>query len=337
MPTVSVIVPNYNHAGYLKRRVDSILGQTFQDFEVIVLDDCSTDESRSILQGYASEARVRLEFNEVNSGSAFKQWNKGLRLAYGKYVWIAESDDYARPDFLARLVPILQSDPSVTLAYCRSLCVSASDAVLGFADSIYFQRFDTGRWGHDFCVDGSDECRKSLIRYNTIPNASAVLFRKETGERVGGADETMRLCGDWKLWSAIALEGKVAYISEPLNYYRVHETSITRTVDFAKVHVQEWLRITRWMLERVKPQQDVLESVLDNHAHRWVPAVLSMRVPLQTKVEILRLVRAIDPHPMRRVLRPIVNTVRLKIKRHAGVTNARRPSRAIKQEPRNFA
>jgi len=92
MPAVSVIVPNYNHARFLRRRVETILAQTFQDFELILLDDCSTDDSRSVLRQYSSDPRVRLEFNEVNSGSTFKQWNKGVRLAQGKYIWIAESD-----------------------------------------------------------------------------------------------------------------------------------------------------------------------------------------------------------------------------------------------------
>ena len=95
MPTVSVIVPNYNHARYLRQRIESVLGQTYQDFEVILLDDCSTDESRSVLGEYAKDPRVRIEFNEKNSGSTFKQWNKGVRLARGEYIWIAESDDYA--------------------------------------------------------------------------------------------------------------------------------------------------------------------------------------------------------------------------------------------------
>src|ERR1700747_3572036 len=111
MPKVSVIVPNYNHARFLPKRIDSILGQSFQDFELILLDDCSSDDSRSILSQYASNPRVKIDFNEVNSGSAFKQWNKGVHLARGEYVWIAESDDYADPRFFERLVAVLDRDP----------------------------------------------------------------------------------------------------------------------------------------------------------------------------------------------------------------------------------
>ena len=72
MPKVSIVVPNYNHARFLRRRVESVLRQTFQDFEVILLDDGSTDDSESILSQYGGDPRVRIEFNEVNSGSTFK-------------------------------------------------------------------------------------------------------------------------------------------------------------------------------------------------------------------------------------------------------------------------
>ena len=121
MPNVSVIVPNYNHARFLRQRLDSILAQSFQDFELILLDDCSTDDSRTILKEYARGPRVRLELNEANSGSPFKQWNKGVRLAQGRYVWIAESDDYADTRFLERMVPVLEEHPIVQFVFCRSL------------------------------------------------------------------------------------------------------------------------------------------------------------------------------------------------------------------------
>jgi glycosyltransferase involved in cell wall biosynthesis len=124
MPIVSVIVPNYNHARYLRQRIETVLRQSFQDFEIILLDDCSTDESRSILSSYARDPRVRIDFNNVNSGSTFKQWNKGVRLARCKYIWIAESDDYADERLLERLVPVLENDPAVAFAFCRSWRIS---------------------------------------------------------------------------------------------------------------------------------------------------------------------------------------------------------------------
>jgi glycosyltransferase involved in cell wall biosynthesis len=78
-PLVSIIVPNYNHEKFLKKRLDSIFNQTFQDFEVILMDDCSTDDSRIILSDYAKNSKVsHCIFNESNSGNTFKQWVKGL-------------------------------------------------------------------------------------------------------------------------------------------------------------------------------------------------------------------------------------------------------------------
>src|SRR5258708_12948311 len=108
-PKVSVIVPNYNHARFLRQRLDSIMGQTFQDFEVVLLDDCSIDETRSILSDYADDPRVRIEFNAVNPASTFNHWIKGVGLARGEYVWLAESVAY--PDDRPLETP--QTSPSL--------------------------------------------------------------------------------------------------------------------------------------------------------------------------------------------------------------------------------
>ncbi len=95
-PAVSIIVPNYNHEIHLLKRLETIFNQTFRDFEVILLDDASTDESRKILEEYAGRPEVtHFLVNTENSGSAFQQWKKGIRLAEGDYVWIAESDDFS--------------------------------------------------------------------------------------------------------------------------------------------------------------------------------------------------------------------------------------------------
>jgi GT2 family glycosyltransferase len=313
VPIVSVIVPNYNHAHFLRRRLDTILGQTFQDFELILLDDCSTDSSRLILEEYASESRVRLDFNDVNSGSTFKQWNKGVGLAHGKYVWIAESDDYADARLLERLVPLLDSDPAISLAYCRSRFVTADDQVGTFVDCYLA---DPGRWTSDFCQSGKEACCSYFLPVTPIANASAVLFRKEVYEQIGGADQNLRLCGDWKLWTAMALKGKIAYVCEPLNYFRLHGSSVRSSTGRAATDVKEYLEVTRWILEHVTITTALLEKTCDARAELWVPAILSLRVPLSSKRAILDEVRAIDPHPLHRVLRPAVATARRKVLRH---------------------
>jgi glycosyltransferase involved in cell wall biosynthesis len=325
MPTVSVIVPNYNHARFLRRRVDSILHQTFQDFELILLDDCSTDESRSILSGYGGDPRVRIEFNELNSGSTFKQWNKGVRLAQGKYVWIAESDDYADERLLERLVAVLEKEPAATFVYCRSWRVTEDNRVDGFGDW-YLDLVDPQRWKTDFCVDGR-EFQNYFARSCVVPNASAALFRKANYERVGCADESLRLCGDWKVWAAMALAGKVAFVCEPLNYYRFHQTSVLQKSRQAAVDVMESLQVVRWILDQKTLPRPALAKVYRTLADGWVPAVMSMHFPLRLKLAILRRVKTIDPHPIRRAIRPALRTIRRKFLRHWRSLRARDRSR----------
>jgi glycosyltransferase involved in cell wall biosynthesis len=311
MPTVSVIIPNFNHARFLQKRIDSVLNQTFQDFELILLDDCSTDDSRSILSQYANDPRVRIAFNEVNSGSTFKQWNKGVRLASGKYVWLAESDDYADERLLGRLVALLESDPAVTFAYCRSWRVIDDDQLDGYAD-FYLEYLDKTHWKNDFCVDGREECVKFLSSSNTVPNASAVVFRREIYGRVGGADENLRLCGDWKLWVALALEGRVAYLGEPLNYYRAHNLSVRSISKKTANDVSEDIQVVRWILDRVKVSDSVRRRICGARARFWVPVVLSTRVPFRLKSIILKNVWAVDPNPIRRSVRPALRNIQHK-------------------------
>ena len=315
-PKVSVIVPNYNHARYLRQRIDSILAQTFQDFELILLDDASTDDSRDVLSPYSSDPHVRaIEANQTNSGSGFKQWNKGVRLARGEYIWIAESDDYAEPTLLERLVPVLDNEPKVVYAYCRSRRVSADCELSGFVD-YYLKPFDRSRWTADYRADGREECRNFFARVNCVPNASAVLFRKAVFDQVGGADETLRLCGDWKLWAAMALTGEVAYIGEPLNYFRFHDESVRSKTQASRANLAESFEVMSWVFRHVTPPEHILEKMYKWQPRAWVPVLMSSHVSLDIKRRILRSVRQIDPHPIRHGIPPALNTMRLKLLRH---------------------
>jgi glycosyltransferase involved in cell wall biosynthesis len=273
-PTVSVIIPNYNHARYLRKRIDSVLGQTYQDFEVILLDDCSTDNSREILASYSGDRRVTVEFNMENSGGVFKQWNKGVLMARGRYIWIAESDDYADTRFLARMVPILEEQPEVTFAYCRSWRVGEDDQPLGFADSD-FDRIDANHWTTDFTVDGLEECRRYFVLCDPVSNTSAVVFRKEIYERIGRANDGFRMCGDYRVWAAMALEGKITYTAEPLNYYRSHRENVRTRTEADALGVAEYFHVMLWILERVVPA--------DTLTHKDEMKKMFDRLPLELK------------------------------------------------------
>jgi glycosyltransferase involved in cell wall biosynthesis len=223
-PTVSVIVPVYNHARYLRLRLDSILQQTYQDFELIILDDASTDGSVEIIRTYLDRPGVRFHPNQVNSGSAFRQWARGLELARGRYVWIAESDDWSDPKFLERLVPLLDRHPGVGLAYCQSWMADPDGRILGEATG-WTDELDPERWRADFIAPGREEVRRYLTDRNTIPNASAVLIRRQALEAAGPLETGHRLCGDWLLWIKLLAGSDLAYVAEPLNFWRQNSSN----------------------------------------------------------------------------------------------------------------
>ena len=117
---ISVIIPNYNHSSYLKERIDTVLQQTYQNFEVILLDDNSTDNSKEVLKKFENHPKVsQIIFNSKNSGSPFGMWSTAFNLAKGDFIWIAESDDFSDLDFLETLIKKFQNE-EVIVAHCCS-------------------------------------------------------------------------------------------------------------------------------------------------------------------------------------------------------------------------
>jgi glycosyltransferase involved in cell wall biosynthesis len=213
------------------------MGQTYQNFDVLLLDDCSTDSSRTILTQYAKQdSRIQVLVNEQNSGSTFRQWNKGLAWATGKYVWIAESDDAAEPTLLERLVACLEAQPAAVMAYCQSLLIDAEGRPQGRALLL-----EDGLGSTDYCRIGTELVQQYMPITNIVANASAVLIRRSALAAVGAAPEDMRLAGDWLFWVRLMLQGKVCYVSEPLNLFRSHgqnvrsQTQATGLVEMARV------------------------------------------------------------------------------------------------------
>jgi glycosyltransferase involved in cell wall biosynthesis len=228
-PIVSVIVPNYNHARYLPRRIESILGQSYDSIEVLIMDDCSSDNSQAVIQRYAAnDTRIEILFNTANSGSTFKQWEKGLAWAKGKYIWIAESDDFAEPTFLTELVPMLEDNDSVVLAYANSRVVDEHDQANGTTADWKNERYHTQRWSENYTVDGKQEIEHYLSLGCTINNASAVLFRRSSMEEVGGVDTSFRYAGDWLMYLKLSLHGLLSYKGACLSNYREHSVNTSK-------------------------------------------------------------------------------------------------------------
>jgi len=249
-PVVSVIIPNYNHAPYLKQRINSILQQTYKNFELIILDDCSTDNSRDIINRYAGRnACIRTYFNQHNSGSTFKQWNKGVRLARGEYIWIAESDDYAEEHFLEKMLPTLHHHPDVGMIYCMSYKVNEYNKIIGDAMPRDNENINPNRWKTNFMNKGVHECAEVMIFKNVIANASGLLFRKETFMQCGGAEESLKLCGDWFTYVKMLKLTDVAYVAEYLNYFRVHSHTVRKKRSFSSLEaIWERFQVLRYVV-----------------------------------------------------------------------------------------
>lgn len=221
---VSVIIPNYNHERFLVKRIESVLNQTYRDFEVIILDDCSTDKSMPIIDRYAEHEKVsQVIRNEENSGSSFAQWRKGIAAAKGALIWLAESDDYADPQFLEILVGRFAIYPTANVIYCESNVVDESDHFLYRCATTLYAKYDPNKWLKDYFNKGSAEIKEVLYRENVISNASSVLFRRDAWDKLNTEELVhMRYAGDWLLWSRMLQQGDIVYVATPLNYFRTH-------------------------------------------------------------------------------------------------------------------
>lgn len=241
MPTVSVIVPNYNHAPFLKQRIDSILRQTYQDFELILLDDCSTDNSCDIMEQYRNNPHVsHIVYGESNSGSAFRQWDKGIALAKGEWIWVAESDDYSEPIFLERLMGEVVSVSDCVLAYSATYWVDQQGQKL----------WDTPHSDKVNIYSGHDFIRQKLAVCNSIANVSECIFRRDKFRPAEGHRyEHMRLCGDWFVYILLAEQGKVIEVEEPLNYYRQHNSNISSDAEHCGLTFLEGADVLEYMIE----------------------------------------------------------------------------------------
>lgn len=271
-PEVSIIVPNYNHAKYLKQRLDSIFNQTYKNFEVILLDDKSTDNSIEVLDSYQDERITHRVYNTTNSGSPFLQWKKGLELATAKLIWIAESDDVADSTFLEKMFPIFEENQNVAVAYCDLINIDEKGNKLGNLH-LHYNHDAFGQ--NDHYEEGIDFLKKHMFIGNSIVNASGVIFQKKLGLKHINKIIEYRTAGDWLFWNNILAE-KEAYVyfkgTEKLNYFRhslqstrnynsvkkreigdieainvTYETSIFTKLDEDKVRIRRRQLLDRWM------------------------------------------------------------------------------------------
>jgi len=263
MPKVSVIVPNFNHGKYLLERLESIYGQTYDNIEVILLDDCSSDESVAILRDYAERYpdKTICSFNETNSGGVFNQWKKGLELATGELVWIAESDDYCSKNLLEELVRSFRN-PAVMLAFARSDFVRGIPARKVWTTEGYLADVGLGTWNRPFIQSAHTLVKNGWAIKNLVPNVSGALFRNPGKMALFDDQEwmRMRLCGDWIFYLSLIRGGLVAYSPDATNYYRQHSLNTSVNAQNENLYYREFEVVARHLVENYDLERSDLEK-----------------------------------------------------------------------------
>ena len=255
---VSIIVPNYNHESFLTERIESILDQSYQNFEVIILDDCSTDNSKNIIEKYRDHPKVsHIVYNDQNSGSTFKQWEKGILLAKGEFIWIAESDDVAHPDFLTSLMQVFT--PECNLVFCRSRIIDENGIELKLIGDGYVPAFP-----NDIKEIGRVFANEFMQKANNIPNASAVIFRRDYIDfSIFEKSNKTRLLGDWIFWlHLLSRNGRIYYLSRVMNDFRFHSSTVRNNTMQTEQNFLEYMSLAKFIRSEFGNNSDTIDHIL---------------------------------------------------------------------------
>jgi len=211
-PTLSVLVLNYNYARYLPGCLDSILAQTFQDFELIVIDDCSKDDSRQIIERYAQkDPRVRPALHQVNSGFAKSLIEGTEELSRGEFLMVVSADDLVtRPYAFATQIELLRRHPRAAFCFSAIQLIGPNDDGV---DSSY---------EHELALEPAAALR-AIFEQKARPAHSGTMIRKSCYQACGGYRRDIKMALDLAMWVSLAIEGGFAYSPEPLSGYRLHE------------------------------------------------------------------------------------------------------------------
>ena len=239
---LSVVVPNYNYAKFMYQRIYSILNQDYKIYELIILDDKSKDNSKEIIDEIYNKIKdyvnVRVIYNKENSGSAFKQWKKGFDEAKGDYIWIAEADDYCKPNMISSLIKPILSNDKIMISYCDTSFINSTGTIIikSIKGEIDYQK--SGHWDSSYIVNGLDEIKDYSYLNNTIANVSSTIIKNGNYEEIFNSAGKYKQAGDWLTYVEIMAKGDISYNSEAMNYYRVHGNNVSSTTKYQS-HLDE--------------------------------------------------------------------------------------------------
>jgi glycosyltransferase involved in cell wall biosynthesis len=207
-PLVSVIIPNYNYAGYIGEALESVLAQTYSNVEVIVVDDESPDNSLEVLTHYGDRIKV---IAQKNSGVAAAR-NTGVAACSGEMVAFLDADDVWLPEKLEKQMKKMAADGEIGLVHCSMTLIDPSGEVCG-----EIANGKEGRVASDLL----------LFESGTVIGAgSTALVRREIFHAIGGFDTRLSTAADWDLSYRIAVDHKIAFVPEPLVLYRTHNSNM---------------------------------------------------------------------------------------------------------------
>lgn len=251
---VTVLVPSYNHGKYITERIESIINQCYKNFELIVIDDCSTDDSNVILNELHEKYKFKYIRRDMNSGTPFAAWKDICTLAKGEYIWICESDDVAEPVFLETAVKSLADNQEAVIFYSNSYIINENSEKIGHTQDYFHNIWKEKRWDEDFCVDGLSELVNYQLRGQTVPNMSSALFRKDAFTKsFTSFIQRLRLTGDWLFIGDVMKHGYVAFSHQALNCFREHE--VTSRVRVKSARSQAEFILTKFRLFRGSQQK----------------------------------------------------------------------------------
>jgi glycosyltransferase involved in cell wall biosynthesis len=229
MPKISVIIPTYNSSLFIKRAVQSVISQTFTDWELLVVDDCSTDNTTELVNEFAkNDSRIKLFKTSSNSGGPAIPKNIGFKVSKGEFIAYLDHDDEWLPNKLNEQINLFINSPkkNLGLVSCGALLID-----------------DTGKRFGVFIPTKKENPFPEILLRNPIYSNSSVLIKREVIEMVGERDETMKYSEDWDMWIRITKAGyEIEYVYKPLFRYYFHKENATKTLNYiAKIKDVEYV------------------------------------------------------------------------------------------------
>src|SRR6266851_9466342 len=246
---VSVCIPTYNGAEFVVKAIESVLAQTFADFELLVVDDRSDDTTVDIVRSFP-DPRVRICQNEKRLGIP-GNWNRCLSLARGEYICLFHQDDVMLPENLERKVQVLASDATISFVHsaAETLVENSAPTVLG-------------NWiedaSQDFIVEGVTYFRRLFFHGNLIC-APAVVARRQRLVELGGFDAQLGYTPDYEMWMKACVKGSVGFLSRPLVEYRWHGKNASHAYRFERgveENLQARRRAVQYYVEQTGRQEE---------------------------------------------------------------------------------